>query len=62
MVISWLPLRCNLGRSDSLPHVCYITPDVKQVLPTLSFKLAPDGTELFINLSDLLFTQLQLTR
>ena len=40
MVLSWLPLRCNLGRYDSLPNVCYITEDVRQVLPTLSFKLA----------------------
>lgn len=40
MVISWLPLRCNLGRYDALPNVCYITEDVRPVLPTLSFKLA----------------------
>lgn len=40
MVISWLPLRCNLGRYDSLPNVCYISDDVRPVLPTLSFKLA----------------------
>lgn len=58
MVISWLPMTCNLGRVDGLPHVCYLSGDVKQrVLPTLSFKLAAGGSDLFINLSDLLFNQ-----
>jgi hypothetical protein len=40
MLVSWVPLQCDLGRSDGLPHVCYLMPEVKPVLPTLSFKLA----------------------
>lgn len=56
MVISWLPMTCNLGRTDGLPHACYLQGDVRQkVLPTISFKLAAGGADLFINLGDLLF-------
>jgi len=56
MAISWLPVKCNLGRFTHLPYICYFGSDInKQRLPTLSFRLADQGRELFIDLSQLLF-------
>lgn len=46
MVISWLPLTCDLGRVDGLPHICQLKSDVKKtVLPTIGFKMADVSQE-----------------
>ena len=64
MLISWMPLHCNLGLYDNQPHVCYITADIqnRNKLPTLSFRMADQGAEIFISLQDLLFQQQTLMR
>lgn len=64
MLISWLPLRCNLGLYDGQPHVCYITADIqnRNKLPTLSFRMADRGQEIYIDLAQLLFQQQTLMR
>ena len=41
MVISWLPMRCALGKIDNIPRLCYLSTEVRtSSLPTISFKLA----------------------
>jgi hypothetical protein len=56
MVISWMPLRCGLGKLDSVPRICYVSSEVRTgSLPTITFKLSEFGSDLYIDLSELLF-------
>jgi hypothetical protein len=57
MLISWVPIHCVLGIFDRIPRVCYLTDDVRAVLPTFSFRLSAQGRDLYLDLARLLFVQ-----